>query len=53
MVKFTEPGKCYFVVDCLACEKPIPLAEVPSADQKPDHCDIGQFPVCGAHTAAT
>jgi hypothetical protein len=36
MVKFTEPGKWYFVVDCLACEKPIPLAEAPSPNQKPD-----------------
>ena len=34
--KYTEPGKWYFVVDCLACEKPIPLAEAPSPDQKPD-----------------
>jgi hypothetical protein len=53
MIKFTELGKWYFVVDCLACERPIPLAEAPSADQKPDHCDIGQFPVCGARIMAT
>jgi hypothetical protein len=36
MPKFTEPGKWYFVVDCLACEKPIPLAEAPSPDERPD-----------------
>ena len=25
MPKFTDPGKWYFVVDCLDCESPIPL----------------------------
>jgi hypothetical protein len=36
MPNFTEPGKWYFVVNCLACEMPIPLAEAPSPDEKPD-----------------
>jgi len=36
MPKITVPGQWYFVVDCLACEKPIPLAEAPSPDEKPD-----------------
>jgi hypothetical protein len=36
MPKFTMPGKWYFVVDCLACWKPIPLAEAPSPDDRPD-----------------
>jgi hypothetical protein len=36
MPGFTEPGKWYFVVDCFACEKPVPLAEAPSPDEKPD-----------------
>lgn len=36
MKQFTEPGKWYFAVDCTACRKPIPLAEAPSPDEKPD-----------------
>lgn len=34
--KFTDPGKWYFVVDCLDCECPIPLADAPSPAEKPD-----------------
>jgi hypothetical protein len=34
--KFTDPGKWYFVVDCLDCESPIPLADAPSPAEKPD-----------------
>jgi hypothetical protein len=34
--KFTDPGKWYFVVDCLDCESPIPLAGAPSPAEKPD-----------------
>ena len=34
MPGFTEPRKWYFVVDCLACEKPVPLAEAPSPGEK-------------------
>ena len=33
--KFTDPGKWYFVVDCLDCESPIPLADAPSPAEKP------------------
>jgi hypothetical protein len=36
MRKVTEPGKWYFVVDCVACHTPIPLAEAPSPAEKPD-----------------
>jgi hypothetical protein len=36
MPNFTEPGKWYFVVNCLACEMLVPLAEAPSPDEKPD-----------------
>jgi hypothetical protein len=36
MRKLTEPGKWYFVVDCLYCERPIPLADAPSPDEKAD-----------------
>jgi hypothetical protein len=36
MSKFTEPGKWYFVVACLACNGPAPLAQAPSPDEKPD-----------------
>jgi hypothetical protein len=36
MPKFTEPGKWYFVVDCSVCGKPIPLAQAPSPDEKPE-----------------
>jgi hypothetical protein len=36
MPKFTMPGKWYFVVDCLACGKLIPMAEAPSPNQRPD-----------------
>ena len=36
MPKFTDPGKWYFVVDCLDCESPIPLADAPSPAEKPD-----------------
>jgi hypothetical protein len=57
MPKFTTPGKWYFVVDCLACGKPIPMAEAPSPNQRPDplpyrvvsdlscpHCDyVGSY----------
>ena len=52
MPKITVPGQWYFVVDCLACEKPIPLAEAPSPDEKPDPLNIGQFPICDARNAA-
>ena len=31
-MKFTEPGKWYFVVDCLACEKPLSTASQTVAD---------------------
>ena len=34
--QFTEPRKWYFVVDCSVCGKPVPLAEAPSPDEKPD-----------------
>jgi hypothetical protein len=34
--KFTDPGNWYFVVDCLDCESPIPLAGAPSPAEKPD-----------------
>jgi hypothetical protein len=34
--RFAEPGKWYFEVDCLACNGPVPLAEAPSPDEKPD-----------------
>jgi hypothetical protein len=36
MPKHTTPGKRYFVVDCLACGKPIPMAEAPPPNQRPD-----------------
>jgi len=36
MRKLTEVGKWYVVVDCLHCERPIPLADVPSPAEKPD-----------------
>jgi hypothetical protein len=36
MRKFTEARKWYFVVDCLHCERPIPLAHAPSPAEKPD-----------------
>ena len=36
MRKLTEPGKWYFVVDCSYCDRPIPLADAPSPDEKPD-----------------
>jgi hypothetical protein len=36
MPKFTEPGKWYFVVECLVCSEPVPLAEAPSPEEKPD-----------------
>ena len=36
MPSFTEPGKWYFAVSCLACEMPIPLAEAPSPADRPD-----------------
>src|SRR5258708_34013995 len=36
MRKLTEPGKWYFVVNCLHCQNPIPLAEAPSPDEKSD-----------------
>ena len=36
MPKVTEQGKWYFVVDCSTCSEPIPLAEAPSPEQKPD-----------------
>ena len=36
MSKMVEPGKWYLVVDCAACGEPIPFAEVPSPEEKPD-----------------
>ena len=36
MPKITVPGQWYFVVDCSVCGKPVPLAEAPSPDEKPD-----------------
>src|SRR5258708_28509302 len=36
MQKCTEPGKWYFVANCLDCEMPVPLAEAPSPQEKPD-----------------
>jgi hypothetical protein len=36
MPKFTEPGKWYFVVECSSCGNPVPMAEAPSPNEKPD-----------------
>lgn len=36
MPKLTVPGTWYFVVECFACRRPVPLAEAPSPDEKPD-----------------
>jgi hypothetical protein len=35
MIKFTEPGKWYFAVDCAQCGKAIPFAEAPSPEDDP------------------
>jgi len=36
MANIAEPGKWYIVVGCAGCGEPIPLAEVPSPDEKPE-----------------
>jgi hypothetical protein len=36
MSKVTEPGKWYLVVSCAGRGEPIPFAEAPSPDKKPD-----------------
>ena len=43
MPKITVPGQRYSVVDCSVRGKPVPLAEAPSPDEKPDRLDIDIF----------
>jgi hypothetical protein len=52
MSKVTEPGKWYFGVGCSGCGEPIPFAEAPSPDEKPDPIEyrtVGNLPCphCG------
>jgi len=35
-MKMVEAGKWYFAVDCAKCGEPIPFAEAPSPEEKPD-----------------
>ena len=47
MSKVTEPGKWYLVVSCSGCGEPIPFAEAPSPDEKPDPIEyrtVGNLP---------
>jgi hypothetical protein len=53
MSNFTTPGKWYFVVDSLACGKPIPMAEAPSPNQRPDPLPYRVVSDLRCHTVTT
>ena len=36
MIRYVEPGKWYFVVDCSRCLEAIPFAEAPSPEDEPN-----------------